>query len=298
MNTVLDPSILFISNEDWKIEEVRDEFLEHCYDILGKIDEKNIKIYWSENLDYYLLESPQIPPWRFEKDWGNQITPILYRLLNSNIESLEFKKEWDVCKVNPSLKHSYNKEEIHNCFLKLMHEIIDRNEQIYLCLSKDNIEEQYSFKCDCHPNELKPSIVRNNSEWIKYINVEEEYWPINKDDFLKFEQALEIVRLLKYPKKSFRYKYKFSNTFKKSILKEDLHKSDILEKIAKRLTLTKQEAYKDSVLQDELLQGKTKIYRFRVTPRPASTRIHYKFDGNNAIEFLEYYGQGHHDDGL
>lgn len=52
----------------------------------------------------------------------------------------------------------------------------------------------------------------------------------------------------------------------------------------------------DSHLQDEYLKQK-KEYRFRITQRPSSTRIHYKYV-DKKMKFLRYYDEGEHDDGL
>ncbi len=36
----------------------------------------------------------------------------------------------------------------------------------------------------------------------------------------------------------------------------------------------------------------------RVTQRPSSTRIHYVVTKEGKIQFLQFYGEGEHDDGL
>ncbi|MDD5323079.1 MAG: hypothetical protein PHD43_21200 [Methylococcales bacterium] len=56
--------------------------------------------------------------------------------------------------------------------------------------------------------------------------------------------------------------------------------------------MTKAEAGRDGSLQDEVI--KKDIRRFRVT---LSKRIHYKENSVN-IDFLMFYDEGEHDDGL
>ena len=73
-------------------------------------------------------------------------------------------------------------------------------------------------------------------------------------------------------------------------------KKEILRSITKKLIFTVDEARQDINLRDEYIR-QTNEYRFRVTPRPNSTRIHYTFIDNKII-FLRYYDIGEHDDGL
>ncbi len=137
-------------------------------------------------------------------------------------------------------------------------------------------------------------VVAKPIEWLDHIDLTESYWPSNIDEEGKFNTALDIAfkKLDKQPI----YEYEFSKSFLKDIIKVQNHRTSIIEWTAKRLTLTKQEAAKDSYLQDEWLTKK-KEYRFRITQRPSSTRIHYKYV-NNKMKFLRYYDEGEHDDGL
>ena len=64
----------------------------------------------------------------------------------------------------------------------------------------------------------------------------------------------------------------------------------------KKLILTSAEAG-SSDLHDEYIAQK-KVHRIRVTQRPSSTRIQYKLTKEGRVQFLQYYGEGEHDDGL
>jgi hypothetical protein len=71
----------------------------------------------------------------------------------------------------------------------------------------------------------------------------------------------------------------------------------ILAAMAKRLSMTTEEAGRDGALHDENLAGQDRVRRFRVTQRPTSKRIHYTFK-DGVIEFVMFYDVGEHDDGL
>jgi hypothetical protein len=179
-------------------------------------------------------------------------------------------------------------------FLELMHIVIEREENVYLCLGVNRIREEFTFFCDCHSFQVNPVVIAKPIEWLDHIDLTGSYWPSNIDEEGKFNTALEIAfkKLDKQPI----YEYEFSKSFLKDIIKVQNHRTSIIEWTAKRLTLTKQEAAKDSYLQDEYLKQK-KEYRFRITQRPSSTRIQYKYV-NKKIKFLSYYDEGEHDDGL
>ncbi len=161
MNTILDPTILFISETDWYVEENRDDFLDHLRDNLKNIDEYSLtKIYWNDDLEYYLWASPQIPPWRTGRDWKIPLVPIIYALLNKNKILLDFSDDWSPCSVSPDINKCHI-ENINDCFLKLLHEIINREEDIFLCVgikNKLSNNNKYSFSCNCHLNRLVPEL--------------------------------------------------------------------------------------------------------------------------------------------
>jgi hypothetical protein len=55
----------------------------------------------------------------------------------------------------------------------------------------------------------------------------------------------------------------------------------------------------DSDWYDEfIIKNKINEWRIRVTQRPSSTRIHYVVKKDKTVQFLCYYGEGEHDDGL
>jgi len=295
MKAVFEPEILFISESDWQDSEKRDTFLKHLLDNLENINNYQItRVYWTDDLEGLLWDHPQLPPWRQDRDWKLQIVPIIYKAFNTARHFIQSQENLSSCLMQPVLNCSCFEGLALCAFLELMHIVIEREENVYLCLGVNRIREEFTFLCDCHSFQVNPVVIAKPIEWLDHIDLTESYWPSNIDEEGKFRAALEIAfkKLDKQPI----YEYEFSKSFLRDIIKVQNHRTSIIEWTAKRLTLTKQEAAKDSYLQDEWLTKK-KEYRFRITQRPSSTRIHYKYV-NKKIKFLRYYDEGEHDDGL
>lgn len=297
MKTVLDPSVLLISESDWYDDEKKDIFLQHLLENLENIHNYKIsQIYWTDDLEKLLWDAPQLPPWRLDRDWNLPIVQIIYRYFNNVKMSIENSKNLNACVVEPNLDCSQLGDLTGLAFLELMHILIDKNENIYLCLGAIRNTENYFFFCNCHTFQVYPLVISQANEWLNYINLGLHYWPQSSDqeEVKKFQIALEIM-LKKMDKKAL-YEYEFDKAFIRDIVSTQNHREDLIKYIAKRLTLTRQEATKDSYLQDEYLAQK-KEFRFRITQRPTSTRVHYKYIGKK-VRFIRYYGEGEHDDGL
>lgn len=298
MNVVVDPSILFISTSEWVIEEKRDMFLDKLYTLLGSINSKpDVGIYWDDFLESYLWEYPQLPPWRVDKDWKNVIVPAIMKLLHKNINLIEGENSHNSCNVTPEIIHNYGNDMVHQCFLKLMHKVIDINEDVFLCLGSENNASKYTINCNCHEDSINPKLIKKEEDFLCYIDIENACWPTNKDNFDEFHDAIFLARDILFKNKEFKCEFKFSSNFMKSIFKVTKHRMRILEQITKRLTLSYQDACANSSLRDEEIKGSNE-HRIRVTQRPTSTRIHYRYIENNIIEFLNFYDEGHHDDAI
>jgi len=295
VKTVFDPANLFISEPDWHDSYKRDIFIQHLLENLEYINDYKItKVYWTDELEKLLWDSPQLPPWRSDRDWKIPIVQVIYRAFNNARENIQNSKNLTCCFTQPELNCDHIGDLTLPAFLELMHIVIDKSEDIYFCLGANREKEDYIFSCDCHSFQVTPLVIVKPIEWLDHINLASSSWPENIDEIEKFDRLLKIIfkKLDKEPK----YEYEFSNTFLKDVVKAQNYRKEIIEYIATRLILTKQEAAKDSYLQDEYLAQK-KEYRFRVTQRPSSTRVHYKYV-NKKLRFLRYYGEGEHDDGL
>ncbi len=303
MYTVLDPSIIFISEGEWKNLQKRDIFITHLLNNLKYIDSFNItKIYWTNFLENSIWESPQIPPWRKDIIWRNSLVPIIYKLLHQNKRILNSEIQFNTCEVKPSIKYNYNKNDIHEHFLKLMHYMINQNNSLYFCLSKVNIipkSDKYIFSCDCHHNELIPILINEPSDWLFIINVADIYWPkeYNDNELKKLRNGIEIIEKRFYIKYKLKiiYDYEFSKEFICKILNEKKHRLNILNDIVLRLSLEQKKASQNSRLKDEPVIGKKNIRRFRIRYKD---RVHYKYADKEKIFFLHYYKEGEHNKGL
>lgn len=302
MNSILEPSILFISEEEWRDITKRDAFLEHFLNHLDIISSYSItKIYWTDSLEELLINHIYSPPWVSDANWGNQFFPILYNKFNPVkliVDSSELS--WTACQSNPALSCSNIKTEILERFLELAHFLIDKNEKAYFCLSFDKQKvncSTYCFSCNCHHNYLEPTIVLAPNDWFEHIDLLSVCWPQNIQDAFKLRVAIEVILKNKLFKQitDLRYDYEPSESFIKDIAKEISYREHILYSLAKRLTLTQGEAVSDEGLSDEPVRGKRGERRFRVS---GVCRIHYKYSRTGDLLLLNYYGEGKHDKGL
>ncbi len=297
MNAVFEPSLLFISDESWLDEEQQDAFLEHLMSHLNTIDKYDLtRIWWTEELQRVLVEMPQMHPW-YGSDLRNPIISILHHQFYSRTE--DFVEDAFPCKMAPALVSNYSNTTVLEHFLKLIHALVDYEEDFYLCVGLANrlLNGNYSFSCDCHDKTPKHFLLNQGKDWLQYIDVAAQFFPSTIEEFDdKFELGMEIVRLRDFEGKPYLFDFEFTKKIKKSIVKEKKYQIEIFEAVVRKLILTPEEAGK-SDLKDEFLK-RSKEYRFRVTQRPSSTRIHYDLGDENQLIFLEYYGEGEHDDGL
>ena len=302
MNTLFEPSLLFISETDWYDEEKQDAFLEHLINHLDLIDEYDIcKIWWTDELQTILVSNPNMHPW-FQSDLRNPLVVAIHQKFYQRVDNVfEFDS---ICTISPNLNITYTNQEAHTHFLKLVHTLIDFKEPSYLCVGTQNslnADENYTFSChelQCHKNELNPFLINKAHNWLQQIDVVGQFFPTTIQDFEdKFEKGLDLVRKKIFNEKPYLFYFEFTDKFKKSIIGRINHQESIFIAIVKKLILTSSESA-NSDLHDEFIKKK-KIaeWRMRVTQRPSSTRIHYTV-AENKVTFLCYYGEGEHDDRL
>jgi hypothetical protein len=131
---------------------------------------------------------------------------------------------------------------------------------------------------------------------LNYIEVEDRCWPSDVQNTSIVKEALDLIRRRELHETPFACDCKFSRQFMTTLvaIMDRDKRRQILKSMSKRLTLTKQKAAIDGGLRDKEIVG-SKQHRFRVT---RAMRIHYRFSKAGEIEFLEFYDEGHHDDGL
>lgn len=301
MNGLLEPSVLFISEEEWRNTTKRDAFLEHFLRHLEIISSYSItKIYWTDDLEELLLNHVCSPPWVSDANWRNQFFPILYNKFRPAQLIIDSGLNWNACQSDPVISCPHINAEILERFLEMAHFLIEKNEKVYFCVSFDKQKADcstYRFFCNCHDNHLKPIVVSNPNDWFNHIDILSVCWPQNIQDAFKLRVAIEVVLKNKLFKQSvdLRYDYEPSESFIKDISKETKYRDHILYSLAKRLILTQGEAVSDKGLSDEPVRGKRGERRFRVS---AVCRIHYRYSKTGDLILLNYYGEGRHDKGL
>jgi hypothetical protein len=301
MNGLLEPSVLFISEEEWRNITKRDAFLKHFLKHLEIISSYSItKIYWTDDLEELLINHAYSPPWVSDANWSNQFFPILYNKFNPVKLIIDSELNWNACQSDPIISCPHINAEILERFLELAHFLIDKNEKVYFCINFDKQKSDcstYRFFCNCHDNHLEPIVVIKPNDWFNHIDVLSVCWPQDIQDAFKLRVAIEVVLKNKLFKQAvdLRYDYEPSESFIKDISKETKYRDHILYSLAKRLTLTQGEAVSDEGLSDEPVRGKRGERRFRVS---GVCRIHYRYSKTGDLVLLNYYGEGKHDKGL
>lgn len=301
MNTVFEPSLIFISPQLWASEQNRDAFLLHFINNLRTVEEFDItNYYWSDCLECLLWESPVMPPWRLDKDWSNQLVPIIYNLFQKRIAPLDVAfKQLPPAQHIPDITASCPNQTYMSSFCSIMHYLITINESVFICLGlqQSNIND-LSFNCNCHAITLQPTLIRRPKDWHSHVDITAKLWPNGNDTGQqnRLRRAIDLTVQQKFtPSSSIAIAFTFGDHFLPSLLQEINLRENILYAISKRLLMTQHQAASDAGLEDEPVRGKEGIRRFRVS---GGTRIHYDYIKNGEIRFLCYFGLGCHDDGL
>jgi hypothetical protein len=295
MNATFEPTLLFITENDWNEQQKQDNFLGLLLCHLETMDKYDIcKIIWTDELQLNLVEQPNIHPW-YQSDLRNPLIAIIHQKFYSRQELIPSHEE--ECFAEPEFAKIFPMNEINSNFKKLVHSLLEFDEQFYLCVGFENklIGQFYTF--NCQNKNYSPKLINDCADWIKQLDVVTRFYPNNiTEEFeTKLNNAIEVIRKIEFGNRPILYKYEFTKSFKKDIIKAVNNRASILKSITQKLISTSQEA-KQSQLKDEYLE-QTKQFRFRVTQRPSSTRIHYDF-ANGLVQFLNYYDEGEHDDGL
>lgn len=296
MNVVFEPTLLFITEDNWNDIQKQDLFLEQLLCHLETVDKYDIcEINWSDELQLNLVEQPEIHPW-FQSDLRNPLIATIHQKLYSR---QTFLPSSDIeCTIEPPLLSEFPETDVNSNFKKLLHSLIEFEETFYLCVGSENISQtgSYTMNCLCHSS-YSPVIINTCKDWLSLLDVVELFYPQNTREFdERMHNAIEFIRAVEFQDKIVLFQYEFSNQFKRDIIRAVNHRDKILRNITKKLISTAVEAGQDSQLRDEYIE-RVRQYRFRVTNRPFSTRIHYIIE-NSKIVFKKYYDEGEHDTGL
>lgn len=291
---ILDPCILHISEEEWINETKRDAYLEHFRNVISGInDDKNIALAWSYEFEELLWNPPQPLPWNKDKCWSNTIIPILYHRINTNAKFFDTSENQMLCEINPDIYHE--REDFYSLFLSLIRSLHKHCTKIAICFSLKNIPpKDHKFRVNGEDLIPNPLFVTHQRDFLDLIDVSENYWPNSSNDNELVKRGISIILKREYDKENSICCFSFTKQFLCKLYDTNDDREKILNTIAKRLSMTKAAAGRDGSLQDESIGGKKDIRRFRIT---LSKRIHYTEKSGN-IEFLMFYGEGEHDDGL
>lgn len=287
--TVIHPENLFVENGD-SLKDPNNKFVIGFKNILNIVTEIKPKVLFSKDLSGAFWSHP---PW---SDPYSYILDVQIRMsLMSQIYPF-FRKyideDNDTSKLDPS-----DSDPSINFFdensLEETKKLITSTEKYQSSFFLNTDKENYKFSHN--GKNLKIKSITSANEIFEQVESFEKWWPKSKSEIHKFKDCLNI-----YSKKSSVesiYEYNFSKQFLVDFLgSEKRFRDHIIEKVGLRLSMSLQVASKDPTLQDKEIKLR-KERRFRVTPRPTSTRIHYSYDKkNNEIIFERFYTE--HDDGL
>lgn len=244
MNTVFDPTILFITESEWHNSEKRDGFLDHLSQNLKYIYDFSItKVYWTNELEELLWNDPCFPPWRKEIDWKNKIVPVFYNRLQSCRVFVNLSTSIIGCSVRPQITFKSCKLEASYLFMRLMNHVLTSGEEIFLCVGIENQllgNQKYIFFNECNSHQLVPELINVPEDWLKHVKVVQTFWPrlYSKEELEKFQTALDITAKLVFLKdmnKSFLYEFEFAKPFIEALANELNNREEILSALVKRL---------------------------------------------------------------
>lgn len=294
MDAVFQPKCIYIDEESWNDSQKRDQFLERLLDLLQYIDEvDDIKILWNDELEEELWNAPQMPPWRSNKDWSNQLVSVIYNYMKKNSKSIEDSLDYSPCKITPELSGDEKFSMLCVPFLKIMHYQLKIEQNVYIILEQDDLNT-YSFFCECHSKEMTPIHVLETKDLINYDKILEYNWPKNGQDIPLLEDIIKKFNLEKKYDLTSRC-FRFEQSFIRDIISinELKKRRHIVEQLLKGM-MCKSCNENNNSLNIEPVQTKENEYRMRVND---SERIHFISEGNE-MRFIRYYSSSQHDDGL
>lgn len=291
MNFIFDTNIVHIDEITWADEDKRDDFLEYFLKCLNFVDTyENSFVYWSDQLESILWDSPTLPPWRVDQDFKNKIVPILYTKFLKSKYFIEVNGQYDECELEPHLEQT---DRYAVAFKALCGSLMSQGNTFSMILSLHRevpTNSMFGFSCSSTQNAVTFKGENNLVKWLENDEFINYIWPNSVDDLIYFQKIVEICTSMNLNI----HKFIFTNEFINSILDLSLRfKKSLIKAIKDRLIMTGSEAA-SSYLKEETING---IMRVRVTARPTSTRLHFIFQENKII-FKQYYREGEHDDGL
>lgn len=174
---ILDPSILYISEEDWFDDEIRDNYIDHFKNMLNGIHEnENLALAWCDKFEELLWCFPQKLPWMMDKCWSNTIIPFIYERMQKNAKFIKISETATPCEINPNIY--YDREDLYSLFLVLLAVLHNRYNRIVMCFGLKNIPTRdHKFRVDGEYLIPDPIFVTGRKDFLKLIDVVESCWP-------------------------------------------------------------------------------------------------------------------------
>lgn len=289
---VLDSEVLCISESDWFCELTRDNYLEHFLSLLSCIDEDpDLKLAWSDLYDELMWESPQKLPWKQDVMWRNKIVPQLYQKITKNSE---YKNRESIpCSITPEM--CSNENSFYPAFKLLLGALHEECLNIYIFLGLSSEGKKYEFDVGGERLNPSPFVLEDSDGLLECIDFSEKYWPESADDSENLRNGVMFLLSRDYEIETPSVEFVFARKFLRKLSNTTSDRCQIMNMIAKRLSVSSAEARACCFMRDEVVSSGE--HRFRVTQRPTSKRIHYEFE-DGKIKFLMFYDIGEHDDGL
>lgn len=303
MNTVFEPAMVFIPDDEWAVEAKRDQFLEHLLGHLQCVETLATgRLYWTNGLEEHLWNSPHLPPWRRDRDFKIPLVPVVYRTLTQCRDLLDTADCNCECWIDPPIQPVEGRQSACAAFRQLMHFLLVRQEAVHLCVGLRNRlgdGKARTFSCACHGHSLSLYALEAPDDWLTKLDWVDAYWPRagKPEELSRLRRALAIAGGWRpgQPEPRFEYEYGVTAKFLGNIADEGESRSSILESMVSRLRLTQAQAGRDGGLKDESVKGQARVRRFRVT---GAARIHYQYEDSGRLIFTDYFGEGKHDEGL
>ena len=286
MITVICPTVLFISNNDWCDVTTKNKFLDALYTTFECISNNKYQLYWNEDLENLLWEAPSLMPW---------YSPETYRILNYLKECAVLVNDsckYNPCTVTPHVITNITGKDIISPVLPLLHYILANDYEFSFVVDETN-NKSFQMSCDCHKITYTPIIkCVNNMEDTEPFDITNE-WDVITTNEDSMNEALKKVVKRYFNDVRILYKLRFSSKFLSEISQiKASSRNGLLYAIAKRIIMHQKDASNSKSLNDETLKGFANKRSFRVNHE---CRIQYTYTEKGCIELLTYSSEGEHD---
>ena len=165
-NLVFDPSILFINEELLTDLEQSETFIQSLIKFMNIIDEYNLKLYWSHDLQQIFYQKF----YHIIVNYRPQIHASFYQKLFPNLILIE-TEGYNQCNIIPNIAFCNELSECYLCFQILVHFLIHKKSFIGYFLSIFQNREDFIFRCiDCKDDlAIKPFLIKEERDVLNFL---------------------------------------------------------------------------------------------------------------------------------